>query len=197
MKNSDDYNENQLVEQLKKGDSDAFNKLFAIYGPRLFAFTNGYLKSKQEAEEIVQEVFTKLWYKRKDLKTGLSFKSYLFKIAYHLILEAFNRINKREAYKHKMLQQSLPVSNNIDERLDYQMLLKRVDALIEQLPVRQREILILKKKEGFAVKEIAKKLNISPKTVENHITEAMKKIRKKIKPGDLALLLFFLLFFSI
>jgi RNA polymerase sigma-70 factor (ECF subfamily) len=65
----------------------------------------------------------------------------------------------------------------MDERLNYQLILEKVDELITQLPPQQQKIIILRKKESIPVKEIAVRLNISPKTVENHLTEALKKIK--------------------
>lgn len=187
------HSEQQLVTNLKNGDKNAFNKLFETYGTRLYSFAYGYLKSRFESEEIVQEAFIIIWRKRKDLNPDLSFKSYLFKITYHLIIEAFNKISKKEEYKHLLLEQSFSVSNNFDERLDYQMLLDKVYAIIEQLPYRQREVFIMKKKDGISIKEIARQLKISPKTVENHITEASKKIKEKLNPKDYPALLLFIL----
>jgi RNA polymerase sigma-70 factor (ECF subfamily) len=190
------YNEQKLVVALKNGDVNAFNKLFSVYGVRLFSFANGYLKSKYESEEIVQEVFVILWRKRKDLNPELSFKSYLFKIAYHLILEAFKKIAKQEQYKHELLDHTFHSSTNFDERLDYQNLLEKVEKIINELPPRQQQIFILRKKEGIAVKEIARQLNISPKTVENHITEAVKKIKNKLNYKEYNSLLLYCFFCS-
>ncbi len=192
MKIYNGKNERELVQALKKGNASAFDELFVIYGNRLFGFVYGYLKIREEAEEVVQEVFLNVWRTRQNLKPELSFKAYLFKIAYHQILESFERINKQQTYKHDIIDESLDFTNDLDERLNYQMLLDKVEALIEQLPPRQKDILIKKKKEGYSVKEIAKELNISPKTVENHITEALRKIKKELGVNDFSTFLFFL-----
>ncbi len=196
LTNDSSNNEKILVKRLKNGEVQAFNTLYSIYGARLFAFTNGYLKSNFDSEEIVQEAFIIIWRKRSNLNPDLSFKSYLFKIAYHLILETFNKINKREAFKHTLLEENAVTVNNFDERLDYQMLLKKVDTIINQLPPRQRDIFILRKKEGVSIKEIARQLNISPKTTENHISEALKRIKKSLSDENLSSLLFFTVLIS-
>ncbi len=185
-------NENELVLALKNGDASAFDELFIMYGDRVFGFVYGYLKIREEAEEVVQDVFLSVWRTRQNLKPELSFKAYLFKIAYHQILESFERINRQQEYKHTIIKESLDFSNDLDERLNYQMLLNKVESIIEQLPPRQKEILIKKKKEGYTVKEIAQQLKISPKTVENHLTEALRNIKKELGIDNFSAFLFFM-----
>jgi len=169
--------ETVLVVALKKGDIQAFDKLFADYGKRLYYFAFCYLKSKEEAEGVVQEVFLRIWRNRKKLKPDLSFRAYLFKIAYHQILEILRHNNCTYSYQNEIIEEAVGLKNNMDERLNYQLVLERVDELIARLPPRQQEIIILRKKEGVPVKEIARRFDISPKTVENHLTEALKKIK--------------------
>jgi RNA polymerase sigma factor (sigma-70 family) len=125
----------------------------------------------------VQEVFLRIWRNRKNLKPDLSFKAYLFKITYHCILEIFKQKSSRHLYLHVLAKETFHITEELNDRLNYQMLLEKVDSLIEQLPPRQQDILIKGKKKDLAIKEIAHQLSISPKTVENHLTEALKKIR--------------------
>ncbi|MDX8341165.1 RNA polymerase sigma-70 factor [Draconibacterium sp. IB214405] len=184
----------ELVKKLQKGDVEAFDRLFSNYGKRLYHFAYGYLKSKEDAEGVVQEVFLRVWRNRKQLKSDLSFKAYLFKIAYHYILELFEQINRRKAYQHQIIDETVSFTDDTNERLNYQILLEKVETLIGKLPSRQREVLIKRKKEGIPVKEIAKQLRVSPKTVENHLTEALKNIKKGLGEEDISAMLFFLLF---
>src|SRR5450759_5362914 len=81
--------ESLLVQNLAKGNLLAFNTLYKEYSGRLYSFALGYLKSKDESEELVQEVFTIIWDKRADLKEELSFKSFLFTIAFNIIRKHF------------------------------------------------------------------------------------------------------------
>jgi RNA polymerase sigma-70 factor (ECF subfamily) len=127
---------------------------------------------------VVQEVFLRIWRNHKTLKPALSFKAYLFKIAYHQILEVLRQNNCNISFRYEIFKETIGLDNDMDDRLNYQLVLERVDDLIAQLPPRQQEVIILRKKEGVPVKEIARRFNISPKTVENHLTEALKKIRK-------------------
>lgn len=194
MKTRSDIAEKIIVKALKNSNAEAFDQLFSFYGKRLFYFALGYLKSKEEAEEVVQEVFLRIWRNRKNLNPDLSFNAYLFKIAYHYILVLFEQVNRRKAYQHEIVTESVRFRDEINERLNYQMLLDKVEALIEHLPPRQKEVLVKRKKEGLPVKKIAAELDISVKTVENHLTEALKNIKKGLGEEELGAMLFFLLF---
>lgn len=194
LKNQIGISEKTYLSALKNDDVVAFNKLFSEYGKRLYHFSFGYLKSKEEAEGVVQEVFLKIWRNRKQLKPELSFKAYLFKIAYHHILELFEQINRRQAYRHKIIDDAVLFTDETNERLNYQILLEKVESLIQKLPPRQKAILLKRKKEGVPIKEIASQLGISPKTVENHLTEALKNIKKGLGKDEISSILFYLLF---
>jgi RNA polymerase sigma-70 factor (ECF subfamily) len=181
------------LSALKNDDVKAFDKLFSTYGKRLYHFAYGYLKSKEDAEGVVQEVFLRIWRNRKQLKPELSFKAYLFKIAYHHILELFEQMNRRRAYCHELIEEALPFNEDATDRLNYQLLLEKVELLIQKLPARQKEILLKRKKEGIPVKDIAVELGISPKTVENHLTEALKNLKRGLGEEEISAMLFFLM----
>jgi len=194
LKNQADISEKTLLSALKNGDVKAFDKLFADYGKRLYHFAYGYLKSREDTEGLVQEVFLKIWKNRDNLNPDLSFKAYLFKIAYHFILEFFEKSNRQRAYQHRLLEEAIEFTDETDERLNYQMLLEKVESLIQKLPSRQKEILLKRKKEGIPVKEIAEQLGISSKTVENHLTEAIKNLKNGLGKEDISVLLLFFFF---
>ena len=161
------------VIDLTKGNKEAFRNLFGEYAKRIFVFAKGYLKSNEEAEEVVQEVFIKIWNVRASINTDLSFKAYLFKITYHHIRELFLKKNRENSYKHELLDLAVDFDNRTEEKIDYRSLLELVEKLIDKLPPRQKEIIILKKQHGLPVKEIAKLLGISPRTVEKHLSSAL------------------------
>ena len=192
----DSHIENKLISGLKAGDAESFNELFRFYGKKLYFFAYGYLKSKEDAEEVVQEVFFKIWKSRKLINEELSFKAYLFKIAYNHIQEYFLKISREQAYKHEMIRSTLISTSEMEERMDYHSLLEITERIIDQMPSRQKEILLLKRKDGLSVKEIAGKLSISPKTVENHLTEAIKKLKDGLTSEKIAGLIFYTLFIA-
>lgn len=186
--------ERKWVIGLTQGNQEAFRSLFGEYARRIFVFARGYLKSNEEAEEVVQEVFIKIWNVRASINTELSFKSYLFKITYSYIRDLFLKKARENSYKHDLLDFAVDFDNRTEEKIDYQSLLELVEGLIDRLPPRQKEVIILKKKDGLPVKEIAELLDISPRTVEKHLSEALKFLKTELSEEHIAGLLFFSLF---
>jgi RNA polymerase sigma-70 factor (family 1) len=185
---------NDWVTLLKVGDAKAFDRLFGCYSKRLYYFALGYLKSKEEAEEVVQDVFYKIWLNRESLNPQLSFKAYIFKIAYRRINELFRKVAQEQDYRHEIISTSFDFDNNLDERTDYHSLLQLVEKIVNNLPPRQKEIFTKRKRDGLSVKEVAELLGIAPKTVENHLNEALKTIKSGLMKENIAGFLFFALF---
>lgn len=168
-------NESSLVHNLSKGNVSAFNSLFYDYSGRLYRFAYGYLKSEEEAEELVQEVFTIIWEKRKELKSNLSFKSLLFTIAFNIIRKHF----RTRSYLSKYLKSGI-ISESDSQSLNnitYNSLHKFIFELVDLLPDRRKEIFIKSRVQGYSIKEISEELRISHKTVENQLTASLKFIR--------------------
>lgn len=188
------HSEFQLVKSLKKGNILAFNNLFHYYSNRLYLFSLKYLKSEAEAEELVQEVFTRIWEKRADLNPELSFNSYLFTIAFNSIKKHFRRKARLAGYFESEAQNDF----NLDtvNKINYESLKKLLDRLILLLPSRRKEIFIKSRYDGLSVKEIATDMKISKKTVENQLTAALKFIRNHMSEEHLAGIIFFWLFVS-
>jgi len=184
----------QLVRSLQKGDMRAFDRLFTKYGGKIFYLAKGYLGSREEAEGLVQEVFIKIWENRRNIKEHLSFRSYLFTITYNAIRK-FLRVKYREQEFLKEFQIDDPaLTDQVTVQIEYIELLEQVDLAVEKLPRRQRQIYKLSREEGLSHKEIARILSLRPKTVENHLHEAMKRIRKHLGKLDLLCILFGALF---
>jgi RNA polymerase sigma-70 factor (ECF subfamily) len=185
------------VKNLKQGDSKAFDDLFNKYAQRLYNFSLKYLKSVEEAEEVVQEVFLYIWEKRDGLNPDQSFNAYIFTIAYNIIRKYFIKKSRENAFKDEQLYIFLNEENNLDQLIDYKFLLEKVELIIDSLPDRRKEIFIKRKYEGLAIKQIADELGISPHTVENQLASAQKQIQAELQKEKLAGLLFFMLFISI
>ena len=188
-------NESLLVQNLSKGNLLAFNTLYNEYSNRLYRFALGYLKSEAEAEELVQEVFTKIWEKRADLKKELSFKSFLFTIAFNIIRRHF----RTKAYLSEYFKTGVISEPDMQtsQKITYDSLYQYITELVNQLPERRKEIFIKSRFEGLSIKEIAEKLKISHKTVENQLTDALKFIRTNLNRDNIPVILFFFLFISL
>jgi RNA polymerase sigma-70 factor (family 1) len=184
--------EEQWVKDLKSGNIQAFNELFEYYGQRIYHFSYRYLRSEPECEELVQEVFTRVWEKRSDLKEDLSFRSYIFTIAFNIIRKLFrSRVQEKTYYESQMLKD---FQLETTEKINFNSLKTRLDNLVSRLPGRRRQIFIKSRMEGLSVKEIAGEMRISKKTVENQLTEALKFIRSHLTGERLAGILFLYLF---
>ena len=189
-----DYN---AVKKLKHGDAKAFDSLFNKYSQRLYNFSFKYLKSGEDAEEVVQEVFLYIWEKKEGLKPDSSFNAYVFTIAYNIIKKHFNKKAKADAFKNDQIYTLLKEQDALEKNIDYKFLLKKVEQIIDALPQRRKEVFLKRKYQGLSLKQIASELNISPNTVENQLSAAQKQIQKELKKEKLAGLLFFALFISV
>jgi len=185
--------EPDLVRSLKRSDIQAYESLYKLYSLRLYHFGLKYLKSETEAEGLVQDVFEKIWAKRESLKTELSFKSYIFTIAFNFIKKSLIKSSQLRDYL-----QSDQVFDEVDlattNQVDYQSLIDYLNSLIKKLPEKRREIFIKSRMEDLPVKEIARQLDISPKTVENQLTIATKFIKANWEHHNLSTILFLGLF---
>jgi len=184
--------ESLLVHNLAKGNLLAFNTLYKEYSGRLYRFALGYLKSKDEAEELVQEVFTIIWEKRKDLKKELSFKSFLFTIAFNIIRKHFRTKTYLADYLKTEMGDNLDMQTS--QKITYDSLYKFITELVNQLPARRKEIFIKSRFNGLTIKEISEEMKISHKTVENQLTDALKFIRTNLNRESISGILFFILF---
>jgi RNA polymerase sigma-70 factor (ECF subfamily) len=187
-------NEAQLVRNLSKGNILAFNTLYYEYSSRLYRFAFGYLKTEVEAEELVQEVFKIIWEKRVDLKKELSFKSFIFTIAFNIIRKHF----RTKSYLSEYFKTGISDDQDLEtfQKITYDSLYQYITELVNQLPIRRKEIFIKSRFEELSIKEISEELKISHKTVENQLTEALKFIRTNLNKESLPFILFFVLFIS-
>lgn len=183
------------VLQLINGNKRAFNCLFQIYHKKLYYFAKGYLKSEKEAEEIVQETFLKIWERKEFLDPELSFHAYLFKIAFNFIQKGLIRNLKNDELKHDLADELMNFDNHTSNMVNYHFLLQHVNQIIDELPPRQKEIFILRKLDGYSTPEISEKLSLATKTVEAHLTAALKFLKTKLKSNKFSDILLFALIF--
>ena len=184
----------KLVKSLKKGDLFAFDQLFSKYSKKLYYFAKGYLGSKEDAEGLVQEVFLLVWDKRKELKEHLSFNAFLYTVTYNAIRKYFRKKARAKKYLDKFLEDYDGKHNKMVADIEYNNLLELANKAIEKLPEKRKLIFQLSRHEGLSNMEIAKRLDISKKTVENQIHSALKFLREQFGKETLLTLLFYYLF---
>ncbi|HET6557895.1 MAG TPA: RNA polymerase sigma-70 factor [Prolixibacteraceae bacterium] len=189
--------DNEYVECLKKGDFYAFDALFYKYSEALYAFALSITRNKFAAEDITQLVFLKVWEKRALINERLSFKSFLFSVAYHETISWLRKEKSEQRRINEFVQNSVSQTNETEYSVEYKNIEGLANKIIEEMPEKRREIYILSREQGYTNKEISEKLNISVKTVENQMTSALKSLREQMGKQDIiGVSLYFMIFHS-
>ena len=186
--------EKQLIKNLVKGDAFSFDEIFKRYNDKIYAFSFSNLKNQHDAEEVVQEVFLTLWKDRAKLKVLKSLDAWIFAICYNIIRKHFRNFARERKHLEKYSETALSYSTSTNIEVEYNDLLEKAEVIIEQLPRQQKTVFLLSKKEGLSNTEISNKLNITKKTVENHLTRSKAFLKKAFVDERLLSLLFFCLF---
>lgn len=182
MKNSGDFNdiENRWIDAIRQGDSSAFKLVFDRYYIQLSTFASEYVKSFDAGREVAQEVFLKIWASREKLQITGSLKSYLYKAVYHQSLNYIDKEKKRRQYEQLAITEMDQSSEKADDHLIENEVRLAIREAVRKLPPKRNLVFVLHRQHGLSIKEVAAVMNISPKTVENQMTEAMKFLREKL-----------------
>jgi RNA polymerase sigma-70 factor (ECF subfamily) len=169
-----------LARKIKRSDSAAFRSAFDSFQAKLFAFIRYKLGDSAVAEDILQEVFIKLWENRHQLKEDLSLKSYLYTIANNLALNHLRhtKIVVRFQQEQKSEQQ---IGDSVHDELVKREIRENLLRTIEKLPEKNRMVFMLSRFDDLSYREIAEQLEISIKTVESHMGKALKLLRKELQ----------------
>lgn len=189
----------RLFLQFKLGDDKALKELFHRTFTRLFDFASKITKSETIAEDILQDVFIKLWEKKSRIE-GVNIEAYLFRLVRN---ECVDYIKRFKLVSEKEMELSAAIKLEELYRIDFvrdepyllihEELKIEIEKTIESLPEKCKEVFMLSKMEGLKNREIAEKLQINIKNVERHLARAMKTFREKF-PGELPIILFLLVF---
>lgn len=188
-------NLDKIVTELAKDNEEPLEELFNYYYPRLYNFSRSFLKIEDGIDDILQEVFVKIWQKRKKINSAATFNSLIFTITRNLLLNELRSRLNNENFKDRIRSLSLVKEYSSMEQIEYNDLKDKVDKLVSELPERQKEIFILSRTKGLSNKEIAEQLGIKAKTVEYHITQSVRYLKEKLKELGVMSLLYFYLFF--
>lgn len=171
--------EGDLIKQVQQGDRKAFAILYEKYWQQVYNFCNLYLTGRSVAEEVVQEVFIKVWESRDFIRENDNIRGFLFIITRNLIFNQHRKSVNEYFYKMTLLS-AMENGYDMEEEIEARNLSEYIDQLIAELPPRRKEIFNLSRKEFKSYKEIAELLQISEKTVENQIGEALKYLKRNI-----------------
>ena len=191
VKIKDNPGDNILILKLRNDNENAFKELFDRYSKKLYYFSLRYLRNKEESEELVQTVFINLWVHRKSLRVDLPVKGYIYRSAVNYI---YNQLKKR-AIHAKFLDSEL-IKGEIPTNLTYEQVLfndmeRSINSIINTLPLQQKKIFLLSRYENLSHQEIAEKLDLSVRTVENQVFRVLKIIRSRLQTENIFLIVLF------
>lgn len=183
VSNSTDRKERNEVwaERIRRGDREAFEGLFRAYCDKLCAFIEQYVDSTEVAEGLVQEVFLKVWERRRELDPGKSIRSYLYTLARRQAIDHRRHQKVVEQWtKGSAPPEHLEARRNPDRAFRQKKLSEAIDAAIDELSERQRLVFVLSRRHGLTYKEIAATLDLSVSTIETHMRRSLEALHKKL-----------------
>lgn len=180
---------------LRNGSKSAFTSFYEHYRPLLYASIYKWVKSHEVSQEIFHDVFVIVWNRREQIDLDKSFKAYLYKIAQNQVLDYFRKLasdrKKRELFK---LNYAIHVDMSTEQTIAYNDTRSYLNEILTKIPEKCRAVYVLCKIEGRSHDEVAKLLNISVATVNNHMVKASKIIKSNWKSGVYSFTVFILLF---
>lgn len=177
MLETKNYSEQLLVSELKNHNENAFRKLFDLYYQDIYGYSISFLKSKDLAEENVQEVFLKVWLHRENLNIEQSFKSYLFTIARNQAFNSLNKASNDEILKEEIFYSSQKSYDQGDYSVRESDCKKLKKEALKQLPPKRKQIFKMSRKQGKTYEEISQELGISVNTVKSQMSKALESLR--------------------
>lgn len=195
MQDISQYDEKKLLFELRNGSKQAFEKIYKLYSTRLYGNLLKLVKSEVEAQEILQEVFIKIWDSRQTLDIDKSFRSWLFKIAENKVYDFFRKAARDKKKEARLLAIASSEYSPIEELLLNKEKTVILQKAIEALPPQRQQIFRLCKLEGKSYKEVSELLGISVSTISDHIVKATKTVRDYFESNEQALVVFPILFF--
>lgn len=190
----DHSEDNELLTLLRRGEISTFVDMYTTYFDSLLNYADRLLNDMETARDVVQQVYYKMWENRNSLNISLSVKAYLFKSVYHGCLNTLAHQKNIQKYEQEQLSDvyfsTIIQSPEAEIALWQSDIESAIQDAIATLPEKCREVFVMSKIEGLKNREIAEKLNISEKTVERHMSIALRKLREKLD-WVLQIILFF------
>lgn len=165
---------------LSKGDTTAFEILFIRYQPKLVSFFTGFLHNEEQAEDLAQDLFFNLWKNRKKLEEVQSFHAYIYKMARNTLYNFYDHSLVREQYDINKCFEPIK-TESLEEQIFADELQVLINQWVDSLPPQRQKIFKMSRIEGLTNDEIAIQLQISKRTVENHLTTALSELRSILR----------------
>ena len=172
------HSDYELLSLLKHGDEQAFDHFYQLYSLPIYRKLLKMIKVDILAEELMQDVFVRLWDKRHLIEPGQPFKSYLYLIAQNLVHDFYRKVAREERLQSEIKAFSTELYLHTEERLFLKETKEILDKAINQLPAQQKLVFNLCKIEGKSYEEVSDALGISTSTINGHIVKATKNIKE-------------------
>jgi len=180
------------LELVKKGNAKAFETLFLLYKNKVYNFVCGSTYDKNVSEDITQNVFLAVWEHRESIEPDNNFDAFIFKIARNMVYRHTEKKILAYRFSQKYTTENSDIIQSTEEDIDSKLLLDTLMAFVDKLPEKSKEIFLLRQIEGLSIKEIALKLEITPKTVENQIYRSVLFLKKNLSKQVFFLTIFLL-----
>lgn len=174
------YNEGELLKLVAAGDEHAYRELFHRHWDNVYSVALVLTKSVQLAEDMVQDIFLKIWQKREQFAAVERFEDYLFIMARNHIYTQLKKKTRDDQFRQQVQQYFDDGTNNAEVQLLTKETQLRINQAVEQLTPQQQLVYRMSRDQGLSHEEIAEKLNISRNTVRNHIVQSLKQIREHL-----------------
>lgn len=192
------HEERELLARIATGSQAAFHQLFDTYKERLFTFAYTLTHSRVDAEEVVQDVFLKLWETRTSLPAIEHPQKYIFTMTRNRTLDLLTKVSRNQKLMHQVWANIAQSDEGTEEILNAKESQKLINEAVATLSERKQEVFRLSKVEGLSLDEIARELGISKQTVKNTLTEALKSIKEYLSShSELLALLFWLHYYAL
>ncbi len=174
------YSDPELISLWKNGEEIAFECLYRRY---VLYLTNIAIKKTSSidiAKDCVQEVFLSIYHRKNELQTTISLKAYLYKALQHKIYNHYQKLLARTKHEQAATLNLSIVGNYLNDKLDSKDLEKLIQEVISIMPPQCRRVFLLSREENLSYKDIAKQLNISINTVDQHIRKALRILKNSV-----------------
>ena len=170
--------DSRLIALLREGDPLSFEILFQKYYVRFYNFVFNLTKNSQAAEDIIQNVFMKIWINRANLRPDQSIHNYIYVLSKR---EMLNHIRDRKAYVQveRLVMAEQPSEEVTDQSMALKELDERIRRFIADMPEQRRKVFLLSRYRGLTNKEIAEMMGLSVRTVDRHINLALTSLKKE------------------
>lgn len=177
------YNERELLLQIAEGNQDAFERLYRHYRNKAYTIALTYLTVPEEAEDVLQECFLKLWYNRQRLTEIEEFDKYLFIVLRNMLISALRKTATQQKIIQQVKQTTVLQPGKLSgiEQAESARLQETIREVIAKLPAKQQDIYKMSREEGMSHAEIAKALQISDRTVSNLLSIILNQLRSALR----------------